>query len=115
VPIPQFGFGRNGFGVDYGRYNATFDPGDLMKFRTPPLLNVEKTAPYGHSGSLGKIQDVIVAHFDPLRYIDSQDIEPYARHEFARQISRADSVEIVSYLNDEEIEQVTEFLKSLSF
>ena len=115
VPIPQFGFGRNGFGVDYGRYNATFDPGDLMKFRTPPLLNVEKTAPYGHSGSLGKIQDVIGAHFDPLRYIDSQDIEPYARHEFARQISRADSVEIVSYLNDEEIEQVTEFLKSLSF
>lgn len=25
VPFPQLGFGKNGFGVDYGRYNATLD------------------------------------------------------------------------------------------
>ena len=29
VPLPQLGFGKNGFGVDYGRFNVTFDPGDL--------------------------------------------------------------------------------------
>jgi len=115
VPIPQFGFGRNGFGVDYGRYNATFDPGDLMKFRTPPLINVEKTAPYGHSGSLNSIEDAVGAHFDPLRYVDLVGMKPYSRHEFARQISRADSVGIVSYLNDREVRQVSLFLRSLSF
>jgi len=45
IAFPQLGFGKNGFGIDYGRYNVTFDPKDLYKFRTPPLYNVEKTAP----------------------------------------------------------------------
>ena len=115
VPFPQLGFGRNGFGVDYGRYNATFDPADLMKFRTPPLLNVEKTAPYGHSGSLAKLQSVVGAHFDPLSYVDIEDMSPYSRHEFARQLSRADSVGTVSYLNEREINEVVSFMRALSF
>ena len=29
VPFPQLGFGANGFGVDYGRYNVTFNTNDL--------------------------------------------------------------------------------------
>ena len=33
IIFPQLGFGRNGFGVDYGRYNITFDPKDLYKLR----------------------------------------------------------------------------------
>ena len=70
VPFPQLGFGKNGFGVDYGRFNVTFDPKDLYKFRTPPLFNVEKTAPYGHSGSVATIQEAIAAHFDPLRLVN---------------------------------------------
>ena len=40
--------------------------GDPYKFRTTPLFNVEKTAPYGHSGSVATIEDAIAAHFDPL-------------------------------------------------
>ena len=41
VPFPQIGFGKNGFGVDYGRFNVTFDPEDLYKFRTPPLIKAQ--------------------------------------------------------------------------
>ena len=73
IIFPQLGFGRNGFGVDYGRYNITFDPKDLYKFRTPPLTNVEKTAPYGHDGSVNTMEESIIAHFDPLRLFDLEE------------------------------------------
>lgn len=64
IPFPELGFGKNGFGVDYGHFNVTFDPRDMYAFRTPPLFNVAKTAPYGHSGSLETMQEAIVAHFE---------------------------------------------------
>ena len=67
VPLLQLGFGKNGFGVDYGRFNITFEPEDLYKFRTPPLINATETDPYGHAGSLPTLRDVVIAHFDPLR------------------------------------------------
>jgi cytochrome c peroxidase len=44
VPFPQAGFGKDGFGVDYGRFNVTMDDRDRHRFRTPPLYNVVKTA-----------------------------------------------------------------------
>ena len=87
VPLPQLGFCKNGFGVDYGRFNVTFDPQDLYRFRTPPLFNVEKTAPYGHAGSLAKLSEAIVAHFDPLRTIDLKSMDEVARHEFFKRMA----------------------------
>ena len=35
IPSPSSMFGKNGFGVDYGRFNVTNNPEDLAKFRTP--------------------------------------------------------------------------------
>ena len=66
VAFPHLGFGVNGFGVDYGRFNATFDPVDRYKFRTPPLYNVVKTGPYGHSGSVATVEDAVIAHLTLL-------------------------------------------------
>ena len=37
--------------ADKGRMDATKDPADLGKFRTPTLRNVTRTAPYFHDGS----------------------------------------------------------------
>ena len=116
VPFPQLGFGKNGFGVDYGRFNVTFDPKDLYKFRTPPLINVASTAPYGHSGSLTTVRDAIVAHYDPLRNLDTNSMTPLARHEyFKRMAAVGDDFKFFSILTDLEVTLVTEFLKTLSF
>lgn len=116
VPFPQIGFGKNGFGIDYGRFNVTFDSGDLYQFRTPPLFNVEKTAPYGHSGSLGTLRKTIVAHFDPLREVDLNEMDDLARHElFRRMAATGDTFKFLSVLNDQEVAQVESFLKTLSF
>ena len=116
VPLPQLGFGKNGFGVDYGRFNVTFDPNDLYKFRTPPLINVARTAPYGHAGSLPAVRDAIIAHFDPLRYWKPESMDLLARHEFFRRMAAVgDQFKLVSVLNDREVDHVTSFLKTLSF
>ena len=116
VPFPQLGFGKNGFGVDYGRFNITFNPDDLYRFRTPPLFNVASTAPYGHSGSLVTLQDAIVAHYDPLRNLRVNEMTSLARHEqFKRMAAVGGDFKYLSALTDTEVELVVEFLKTLDF
>lgn len=116
VPLPQIGFGKNGFGVDYGRFNVTQNPDDLYKFRTPPLMNVAKTAPYGHSGSVATMREAIIFHFDPLRGIDLSKMSALDRHEyFKRLAAAADSAVLTGYLDDQEVDALVAFLKTLSF
>jgi cytochrome c peroxidase len=47
---------------DIGRENATSQFQDRFKFRTPSLLNVELTGPYGHAGQFATLRDM-VAHY----------------------------------------------------
>ena len=112
----QLGFGRNGFGVDYGRYNVTHDPKDLYKFRTPPLYNVSKTAPYGHSGSINNLESMVVAHFDPLSLIDPQAWTVGERTEYyKRLVSAAEDLIQIPYLTDKEVAQILTFLETLEY
>ena len=116
IPFPQLGFGKNGFGVDYGRYNVTHDPGDLYTFRTPPLFNVTKTEPYGHSGSVGNLADAIRLHFDPLPLVDIEAMAPFDRHEFYKRLMAAgDDMLQIGFLADEDVDALVAFLHTLSF
>ncbi len=116
VPFPQSGFGKNGFGVDYGRFNVTHDPGDLYKFRTPPLFNVENTAPYGYSGSVASLQSAIVFHFDPLRGVDPGRMTAFDRHEYFKRLATSAQSKLLSgYLDDEEVDSLVAFLRTLTF
>ncbi|MGH1379166.1 MAG: His-Xaa-Ser system-associated MauG-like protein [Alphaproteobacteria bacterium] len=116
VPFPQAGFGKNGFGVDYGRFNVTHNPDDLYKFRTPSLINVEKTDPYGHSGSTSNLKEAIIAHFDPLRLVDSNQMNPLERSELYKKILASNNgAKNIAYMDDPEIEKLVAFLKTLSY
>jgi len=116
IPFPQLGFGKNGFGIDYGKYNTTFDVNDIYKFRTPPLYNVEKTAPYSHSGSIYKLDETIVYHFDPLRYFKSENFSEIDRVEFYKKIvSSKKSMNQIPYLDNDEVKSLVVFLKTLTF
>ncbi len=115
VPFAIAGFGKNGFGQDFGRYNTTFDPEDLFKVRTPPLYNVSETGPYFHSGSAQSLAQAIVAHFDPLRasgYPEQQN----RRIEFYKALKAwsRNSFEVPS-LTKEEVQNLVSFLKTLNF
>ena len=116
VAFPQLGFGKNGFGIDYGRYNATFDPRDLYKFRTPPLFNVAKNRFYGHSGSLDTLQEAIEAHFDPLSLVDLQKMTALQRNDFYKRLALSqETASRVGFLSPEDVDNVAAFLKTLSF
>lgn len=115
VPFPQLGFGKNGFGIDYGRYNVTFNPDDLYKFRTPSLYNNGKTAPYGHSGSVMTLYDSIKAHYDPLSIVNINEYDELQRHEYYKYLSKSDTVNRVNFLTDSEVLLIIEFLRILDF
>jgi cytochrome c peroxidase len=44
---------------DGGRYEATGFSGDVAKFKTPSLRNVELRAPYMHNGKFASLEDVV--------------------------------------------------------
>lgn len=115
VPLPQIGFGKNGFGVDYGRFNVTHQPADLYRFRTPPLINITKTAPYGHAGALYDLGAAISAHFDPLGAVDLAKMDAFARHElYKRLLASAPEAAAVGFLDEHEVEAIEAFLSTLA-
>ncbi|MFL0692994.1 MAG: hypothetical protein ACJLUP_13095 [Agrobacterium tumefaciens] len=89
-------------------------PGE--KFRTPPLLNVTKTAPYSHSGPVADLGDAIRFHVDPLalydatRFTDAQRVEYYSS---LKSWSREPLVGIA--LDNEEIDDLVAFLATLEY
>ncbi len=74
VAFPQLGRGFNfSEHYDMGRWLATRAAGDEQAFRTPSLLNVARTAPYGHTGAFATLQELLVYHADPRRGVDRYD------------------------------------------
>ena len=117
IAFPQLGSGRNGFGIDYGRFNVTHNPIDLYKFRTPPLINVSKTPPYGHSGSVNTLEEVIRFHFDPLSDTTNVDaMGDLERTEYYKILTSAnEALLLIPFLTSEEVSNVVSFLETLSF
>lgn len=115
IPFSQAGFGKNGFGIDEGRYNVTHDPEDRFLFRTPPLFNVSKTAPYSHSGAVNTMEEAIIAHFDPLRLIDPTEMERTERVDLYRRLGQSSNEPLPAELTDKEVRDLTAFLGMLDF
>ena len=98
---------------DLGRFNATKDPTDAFKFRTPPLRNVTKSAPYFHNGSEYSLKRTVLQHLAPTANANKY-------HSSGRFLMTAQQVRAVSPilkagidLSDEEIDLVIEFLGTL--
>ncbi len=76
LALPQIGPGK-GDGPfnddDYGRFRETGDPADLYAFRTPSLLNVEVTGPYGHDGAYTTLEGIIRHNLNPALAVASYD------------------------------------------
>lgn len=116
ILLPQVGPGKNGFGSDYGRFNFTLNFEDFNKFRTPPLHNVLKTQPYGHSGSVFDLKSAIIGHYDPFSLYDFSKMSDLQRRElYQRAVSISGSQPVPSTLSDEELDELTDFLRALSF
>jgi cytochrome c peroxidase len=134
VGFPQLG---RGFGradkSDLGRWLKTQAEADLHAFRTPSLLNVAETAPYGHAGSFDTLEEVLAYHAEPRRAVEAYDFslaglaqfrslgveyahaEPYTRaaieaSSFAAAESRLPGRPLLAH----ELARLVAFLRSLS-
>ncbi|MEN9773204.1 MAG: Cytochrome peroxidase precursor [Pseudomonadota bacterium] len=88
-----------------GLHELTGDPGDIGRFRTPSLRNVAVTAPYMHDGSIPDLRSVIREHYAPAG--------KSAR--LTGQASARRSELIIGFdLNDQETDDLVEFLKALT-
>ncbi|MCR9277224.1 MAG: hypothetical protein NXH85_04560 [Pseudomonadaceae bacterium] len=78
IAMPQVGRGKgNDNGVnnddDFGRFRETGLSEDRYAFRTPSLLNVAETKPFGHAGAYATLEAVIRHHVNPREAVENFD------------------------------------------
>ena len=130
--IPQVGPGK-GDGPDgsddFGRFRETGQLEDLYAFRTPTLLNVEETGPWGHDGAYTTLEGIVRHHLNPVQAVASYDfsqLDPSIQTEHmmentAKALTQLESnrkmgvlaVEDVE-LTDGQVADLIEFLRSLT-
>jgi cytochrome c peroxidase len=100
---------------------VTGNPADRYAFRTPPLRNVELTAPYGHNGAFFSLREFI-GHYSEsdkkLRDFDITQLEPLLRGTvlptLAEILATRDPLLNGVVFSDQVIDEVTEFMKALT-
>lgn len=58
---------------DFGRFRETKDEKDKYAFRTPSLLNVTATGPWGHAGGSPTLEQAIRTHLNPQEALNNYD------------------------------------------
>lgn len=75
--MPQIGPGKGDGATgtdDFGRFRASGNEAERYAFRTPSLLNVTATGPWGHAGAYTTLEAAIRHHADPQAAFDNYDI-----------------------------------------
>ncbi len=126
IASPQLGPGKDEeTGDDFGRELETKSADDRYAFRTPPLRNVELTAPFMHSGAYATLEEVVRHHMHPeetLRGYNGASLPSTHRGSVLTAAELHD--DMVDYLSpelgdcsgmgDEEVEALVAFLKSMT-
>lgn len=63
---------------DFGRFRETKDEKDKYAFRTPSLLNVTATGPWGHAGGSATLEQAIRTHLNPQEALNNYDFSQLA-------------------------------------
>ena len=77
LATPQIGRGK-GVGAlgddDFGRFQVSGNLAEKYKFRTPTLLNVEVTGPWGHAGAYTTLENMVRHMLNPAQAIANYDL-----------------------------------------
>lgn len=132
LAVPQVGPGKEDgtYGDDdYGRFRVTGEPADLYAFRTPTLLNVAATGPYGHDGAYATLAGIVRQHLDPAAAVanyDARQLDPSVQTEHlayntARALAKLQENRQLGLaaittveLSDEQIADLMAFLETLT-
>jgi cytochrome c peroxidase len=102
--------GLDSIAVDSGRYKITLQSGDLGKFKTPTLRNIEMTAPYMHDGRFTTLRQCIEHYNKNFHY--SANLAPELKTQTKGRMSEAEVDDLVAFLQtltDHEFITKTEF------
>jgi cytochrome c peroxidase len=124
VAVAQLGPGKgDGAGGldDFGRGRETGILSERYAFRTPPLRNVELTAPYGHDGAFFGLRD-FVDHYSEsdikLRNFNVSQLEPLLRGTVLLTVedilATRDPLLTGVVFSPQVVDEVTEFMKALT-
>jgi cytochrome c peroxidase len=124
VAVIQFGPGK-GDGVDgrddFGRMRETGVATDRYAFRTPPLRNVELTAPYGHDGAFFDLREFVDHYSDSdvkLLNFNILQLEPALQPTVLPTqgdiLTTRDPLLTGVFFQPQVVDEVTEFMKALT-
>lgn len=132
VAMPQIGRGKGNGDLgndDFGRFRETGNENDKYAFRTPALINVTATGPWGHAGAYTTLENVVKHHLNPQSALDNYDfsqISPNIQASdmvtntqkaidklVANRASGMTSLQDIS-LSDEQVSDLVEFLHALT-
>lgn len=134
LAIPQIGRGKGDGATgddDFGRFRETGVPDDRYAFRTPTLLNVAVTGPWGHSGAYLDLAAIVRHHvavedaldvFDyslggaqaGIQYDNAQANTMLALEQLRAQWQSGTSLLTQVELSDEQIDDLVSFLHALT-
>ena len=115
IGIPQGEFGTHLGGSDIGRAQVTFNQTDRYKFRTPPLIKVKHTDPYGHNGAFNSLEDIVLFHLNPMPFlIDNNTTNDRYQFSYGRLLaSRSPILQYIEIEDNTEFKALIEFIKTL--
>ena len=135
LATPQIGRGKgNDNGTlsndDFGRFRESKNKEDMYKFRTPTLLNVEVTGPWGHAGGYTTLEGMVrhslnpadsIANYDfsqldsTVQATDMQTNTQHALNQLAlNRVNNVDDVHRIVKLTDKDVADIVEFLHALT-
>ncbi|WP_375145266.1 His-Xaa-Ser system-associated MauG-like protein, partial [Vibrio parahaemolyticus] len=113
IGVPQGNQGPHMFGQDFGRALVTLDNSDRYAFRTPSLVAVSKTAPYGHNGIFPTLKGVVKHHISPIFYYRDPTVSDQMILDNNESLDRRSDMLRWIRVDESELSQLLTFLDAL--
>ena len=124
--IPQIGPGLNNGSTktnDYGCNKVTDKEDDKFRFRTPSLLNVEVTGPWGHDGAYTTLENITRHMLSPSQSAREYDPQQLKQPLISTKYTKANTLEAINAgieitgkpnLKETDVSYLVEFMKTLT-
>lgn len=124
--MPQIGNGKNNGKTgnnDYGYNLVTKKDSDKFRFRTPTLLNVEVTGPWGHDGAYTSLEGITRHMLSPIKSAKQYDTQQLKQKSIDLRFVKENTLKAIDHgvdltakpnLIEDDVTHLVSFLKALT-